>query len=58
MTDIDYYIKSRLELCCNLKTVSETIALELKTILLPLALKPFVGFGFLRQVIPNFSIRC
>jgi hypothetical protein len=27
-------------------------------LLLPLALQPFVGFGFLIQVIPNFSIRC
>jgi hypothetical protein len=27
-------------------------------LLLPLALQPFVSFGFLRQVIPNFSIRC
>jgi hypothetical protein len=25
---------------------------------LPLALQLFVGFGFLRQVIQNFSIRC
>jgi hypothetical protein len=27
-------------------------------ILLPLALQPFVGFGFPKQVIPSFPIRC
>jgi hypothetical protein len=35
--------------------------INIKTIgylLLPLALQPFVGFGFLREVIPCFSIRC
>jgi hypothetical protein len=39
-------------------SIYKSLSFEIILILPPLALQPFVGFGFLKQVIPSFPIHC
>jgi hypothetical protein len=44
--------------CLQFIIVAVIIIIVAVVVVIPLALQPFVGFGFLRQVTPSFPIHC